>query len=164
MDHSRGGDEPFIRPSLKRNLRSMFQKSVVIGLTLIFCNLVYSEINTPVLGNGSSDQAERDAIKRLEDKVLRLEELLSQVQDSNNNNNNNNEDNNADNKLNEELSYNNGLSPGGSGFPEVAFLNYRERKRILITGGAGFVGSHLVDNLMLAGHEVIVADNFFTGR
>nr|CAD7195837.1 unnamed protein product [Timema douglasi] len=36
--------------------------------------------------------------------------------------------------------------------------------RVQITGGAGFVGSHLVDQLMIAGHEVIVADNFFTGR
>ena len=33
-----------------------------------------------------------------------------------------------------------------------------------ITGGAGFVGSHLTDKLMLDGHEVTVADNFFTGR
>ncbi|XP_014211992.1 UDP-glucuronic acid decarboxylase 1 [Copidosoma floridanum] len=49
-------------------------------------------------------------------------------------------------------------------YPMVKFLNYRSRKRILITGGAGFVGSHLVDHLMLAGHEVIVLDNFFTGR
>lgn len=49
-------------------------------------------------------------------------------------------------------------------YPEVKFLNYQDRKRILITGGAGFVGSHLVDRLMLAGHEVIVVDNFFTGR
>jgi len=47
---------------------------------------------------------------------------------------------------------------------DVAFLNYKDRKRILITGGAGFVGSHLTDKLMLAGHEVIVADNMFTGR
>ncbi|KAI9331534.1 hypothetical protein DFJ73DRAFT_856964 [Zopfochytrium polystomum] len=39
----------------------------------------------------------------------------------------------------------------------------RTRKRILVTGGAGFVGSHLVDRLMIMGHEVIVMDNFFTG-
>lgn len=49
-------------------------------------------------------------------------------------------------------------------FPIVKFLNYKNRKRILVTGGAGFVGSHLVDRLMIAGHEVIVVDNFFTGR
>lgn len=49
-------------------------------------------------------------------------------------------------------------------YPKVKYLNYKNRKRILVTGGAGFVGSHLVDNLMLAGHEVIVVDNFFTGR
>lgn len=39
-----------------------------------------------------------------------------------------------------------------------------QRKRIVVTGGAGFVGSHLVDRLMKMGHEVIVLDNFFTGR
>jgi len=49
-------------------------------------------------------------------------------------------------------------------FPQVKFLNYKDKKRILITGGAGFVGSHLVDRLMRDGHEVIVVDNFFTGR
>lgn len=38
------------------------------------------------------------------------------------------------------------------------------RKRIMVTGGAGFVGSHLVDKLMGLGHEVIVVDNFFTGQ
>ena len=36
--------------------------------------------------------------------------------------------------------------------------------RNLITGGAGFVGSHLVDRLMDAGEEVICLDNYFTGR
>eukprot|EP00571_Detonula_confervacea_P010255 CAMPEP_0172298568 /NCGR_PEP_ID=MMETSP1058-20130122/1164_1 /TAXON_ID=83371 /ORGANISM="Detonula confervacea, Strain CCMP 353" /LENGTH=567 /DNA_ID=CAMNT_0013007847 /DNA_START=37 /DNA_END=1740 /DNA_ORIENTATION=- len=39
-----------------------------------------------------------------------------------------------------------------------------KRKKILITGGAGFVGSHLTDKLMMEGHEVIVLDNFFTGQ
>ncbi|GES90458.1 UDP-glucuronate decarboxylase [Rhizophagus clarus] len=46
----------------------------------------------------------------------------------------------------------------------VKSLIQGEKKRILVTGGAGFVGSHLVDRLMLIGHEVIVLDNFFTGR
>jgi UDP-glucuronate decarboxylase len=46
----------------------------------------------------------------------------------------------------------------------VNSLSQSEKKRILVTGGAGFVGSHLVDRLMLMGHEVIVLDNFFTGR
>jgi UDP-glucuronate decarboxylase len=36
--------------------------------------------------------------------------------------------------------------------------------RILVTGGAGFIGSHLIDRLMHAGHDVICVDNFFTGH
>ena len=40
---------------------------------------------------------------------------------------------------------------------------YEETKRILVTGGAGFLGSHLCDRLIADGHEVICADNFFTG-
>lgn len=36
--------------------------------------------------------------------------------------------------------------------------------RILVTGGAGFIGSHLIDRLMEAGHEVICLDNFYTGH
>lgn len=50
-----------------------------------------------------------------------------------------------------------------SRFPPVKLLPPSSRKRILVTGGAGFVGSHLVDRLMLLGHEVTVIDNFFTG-
>uniref|UniRef100_A0A7C8ZU82 UDP-glucuronate decarboxylase n=1 Tax=Opuntia streptacantha TaxID=393608 RepID=A0A7C8ZU82_OPUST len=44
-------------------------------------------------------------------------------------------------------------------------LGLKEKvKRILVTGGAGFVGSHLVDRLMMRGDHVIVIDNYFTGR
>ncbi len=35
--------------------------------------------------------------------------------------------------------------------------------RILVTGGAGFIGSHLIDRLMAQGHEVLCLDNFYTG-
>jgi UDP-glucuronate decarboxylase len=40
---------------------------------------------------------------------------------------------------------------------------YDSRKRILVTGGAGFLGSHLTDRLLAAGHEVLCVDNLFTG-
>ena len=36
-------------------------------------------------------------------------------------------------------------------------------KRVLVTGGAGFIGSHLCERLLDAGHEVLCLDNFFTG-
>jgi len=41
--------------------------------------------------------------------------------------------------------------------------NYSLRKRVLVTGGAGFLGSHLCDRLVAAGHDVLCLDNFFTG-
>ena len=36
--------------------------------------------------------------------------------------------------------------------------------RNLVTGGAGFLGSHLIDKLIESGQEVVCIDNFFTGR
>ena len=38
------------------------------------------------------------------------------------------------------------------------------RKRVLVTGGAGFLGSHLCERLVRQGHDVVCADNYFTGR
>ena len=35
---------------------------------------------------------------------------------------------------------------------------------ILITGGCGFIGSHLAENLLQAGHDILVIDNYVTGR
>ena len=40
---------------------------------------------------------------------------------------------------------------------------YESRKRILVTGGAGFLGSHLCERLLREGHEVLCVDNLFTG-
>ncbi|MFW6324796.1 MAG: NAD-dependent epimerase/dehydratase family protein, partial [Desulfovibrionales bacterium] len=38
------------------------------------------------------------------------------------------------------------------------------RKRVLVTGGAGFIGSHLCERLLQSGGEVLCVDNFFTGQ
>ncbi len=43
-------------------------------------------------------------------------------------------------------------------------MEYHIQKRILITGGAGFLGSHLCDRLVAKEHDVICLDNFFTGN
>jgi len=41
--------------------------------------------------------------------------------------------------------------------------NYFTQKRVLVTGGAGFLGSHLIDRLLEQGHDVLCVDNLFTG-
>ena len=40
---------------------------------------------------------------------------------------------------------------------------YSIQKRVLVTGGAGFIGSHLCARLVEQGHQVLCVDNFFTG-
>lgn len=52
----------------------------------------------------------------------------------------------------------------GANYPPVKTIPDGERLRVLVTGGAGFVGSNLVDRLMMQGHDVVVVDNMFTGR
>ena len=46
---------------------------------------------------------------------------------------------------------------------QVAVRRTSTRKRVLVTGGAGFVGSHLCERLIAEGHQVLCVDNFFTG-
>uniref|UniRef100_A0A6V7QXV5 UDP-glucuronate decarboxylase n=1 Tax=Ananas comosus var. bracteatus TaxID=296719 RepID=A0A6V7QXV5_ANACO len=53
---------------------------------------------------------------------------------------------------------------GGGGGGRVPVGLRKPPLRIVVTGGAGFVGSHLVDKLIARGDSVIVVDNFFTGR
>ncbi len=43
-------------------------------------------------------------------------------------------------------------------------MAFSTRSSVLVTGGAGFLGSHLCERLLQAGHEVVVVDNFSTGR
>lgn len=43
-------------------------------------------------------------------------------------------------------------------------MKYHSNKRVLITGGAGFLGSHLCDRMVDKGYEVLCLDNFFTGN
>lgn len=58
---------------------------------------------------------------------------------------------------------NNRFGPFSSG-GKIPLGLKRKGLRIVVTGGAGFVGSHLVDRLIQRGDSVIVVDNFFTGR
>jgi UDP-glucuronate decarboxylase len=50
--------------------------------------------------------------------------------------------------------------------PGDCILNFNEmiRKKVLVTGGAGFVGSHLCERLLNNGNEVVCLDNYFTGQ
>jgi UDP-glucuronate decarboxylase len=45
-----------------------------------------------------------------------------------------------------------------------SYHTYQRPKRILVTGGAGFIGSHLCERLIKDGHDVVCLDNYFTGR
>ena len=119
---------------------------IVIGSLLLYQALVAQDDKQDT----SNQTSEQKQIQRLEKRVKDLEEQLLKNQESLDQN---------------KLNVNQPLKTTVLQHPiDVAFLNYKDRKRILITGGAGFVGSHLTDKLMLAGHEVIVADNMFTGK
>ena len=107
------------------------------------------------LTNEETKEAESHRIRKLEERVLELESVLRQTLEKQESH-----EKSRRPLVPEELKTK--IYPGSHPL-DVKFLNYKDRKRILITGGAGFVGSHLTDRLMLAGHEVIVADNMFTG-
>jgi UDP-glucuronate decarboxylase len=52
----------------------------------------------------------------------------------------------------------------GSVMTQAIDANYYKGKRVLVTGGAGFLGSHLCEELLKRGAEVLSIDNYFTGR
>lgn len=51
-------------------------------------------------------------------------------------------------------------------YKSIVEMNIQKQKhhRILVTGGAGFIGSNLCDRLITEGHDVICLDNYFTGN
>jgi len=116
---------------------------IVLSSLLLYRALSADNVNI----NPEKNNDDKTRIQRLEQRVEELEEQLQAKRDT------------QIPKVASKSIFSNHQHP-----IDVTFLNYKDRKRILITGGAGFVGSHLTDRLMLAGHEVIVADNMFTGR
>ncbi|KAL3071958.1 hypothetical protein niasHT_035828 [Heterodera trifolii] len=126
------------------NLFLFLSFSLFACVFLIFIFLLNSRhfsITDQLTANDGSRSVALSEIERLKTEVKGLKEKIEQMQS-------------IDAKvLQTKINY-----------PPVRQRNEAQRKRILITGGAGFVGSHLVDRLMADGHEVIALDNFFTGR
>lgn len=97
----------------------------------------------------SSNTLPDENVRHLLQRIKELEEKL---------------DSSVRRNVHEELHNYGKVSTASRTYPSVPKLPAGKQKRILITGGAGFVGSNLVDVLMMRGEYVIVIDNFFTGR
>jgi len=127
-----------------------------------------------VLSDETSSSSEAAKIQQLESRLEKLESELKAVLFEHRNHEKRkysasenikcDEDGHNCDKVNNKAAVKKSLDEFLKRYPDVPYLNYNDRKRILITGGAGFVGSHLTDKLLMQGHEVIVADNFYTGR
>jgi len=136
--------------------------SIRMGYTLIAAMIIVAII---VLATPTTDQAEAD----IEDRERQVKARELQLEEHSQRLARHEEDLKRAqlelNKLRRELALlKNASSTLHKRYPVVKQRNEFNRKRIVITGGAGFVGSHLVDALMRDGHEVTVIDNFFTGR
>jgi len=135
-------------------MRSRYSTSLILSILVysVYC-LEVTELPDPPPSTGCKLDAENSctvADKRVPSaaiKQLELDEAQEKIK-----------------LLEEKLESLAAKLPNQNSYPDIKFRTYKDRKRILITGGAGFVGSHLVDKLMLDGHEVFVVDNYFTGR
>uniref|UniRef100_A0A7E4VM78 UDP-glucuronate decarboxylase n=1 Tax=Panagrellus redivivus TaxID=6233 RepID=A0A7E4VM78_PANRE len=112
---------------------------VTVGIVFTFLYYLISSLTSPVYPNDVSGQ------------ILSMQQQIEELQ-------------HEIGRLHREQSSANLQRPNESNYPKVKSRNEDHRLRILVTGGTGFVGSHLVDKLMHEGHEVIALDNYFTGR
>lgn len=127
---------------------SLAQGKVILGLIATLFLTFIMVVCLPALNNRTDISID---ISKITNSVVN-EKLLQQIKDLNKK---------VILPLQQRISF---LEKSNNKYQKVKYLAEKDRKRILITGGAGFVGSHLVDSLMLAGHEITVVDNFFTGR
>ncbi|GIX87437.1 UDP-glucuronic acid decarboxylase 1 [Caerostris darwini] len=107
---------------------------VFFFFTVLFAVVLSVKLLADALENSGNHARNNSDIKLLSEKIENLTLQVNKLQDS-----------------------------ASKPFSKVKKLSYLYKKRILVTGGAGFVGSHLVDRLMSEGHEVTIVDNFFTG-
>lgn len=116
----------------------------LVSITLIAIGSHFSPHSS-----SSTSYSSYSEMKILQDRISELEHQLNS---------------NIKGRVHEEIRDYGLIATSSKTYPNVGRLSAGEQKRILITGGAGFVGSNLVDVLMLRGEYVIVLDNFFTGR
>jgi UDP-glucuronate decarboxylase len=129
---------------MDRSLRAFTSPPFLLLATALATVVIFVLVTSRLNSGGSQNVPGSEEVAALRRE---LSELQQQIQ-----------------RMHHQMGPNTVLEKQKSSFPKIKFRNEETRKRILITGGTGFVGSHLVDKLMMDGHEVIALDNFFTGR